>query len=79
MKPNVLLCCTGSVATVKVPEIVSELSSWANVLIVTTKASRHFLLSSSEYNPTAWKQFQSIGGMNLCLHDEHEWYNWGCC
>jgi hypothetical protein len=75
MKPNVLLCCTGSVATLKVPEIAFELSKWANVLIVTTKASRHFLLSSAEYNPSSWEKFQSIGGMKLCLHDEHEWYS----
>ena len=73
MTPNILLCCSGSVATLKVPELVVELAVWANVLVVGTRTSRHFLLSSQKYNPGHWDKFLQLGGLDLCLFDEHEW------
>jgi len=42
---NVLVCCTGSVATIKIPEILEKLKENSNltVKLVITKSSLHFL------------------------------------
>lgn len=73
LKPNILLCCTGSVATLKVPQLVVQMGEWANVLVVATHASRHFLIASKDYNPECWDLFEDMGGLDLCLYDDHEW------
>jgi phosphopantothenoylcysteine synthetase/decarboxylase len=49
-KVNILLCISGSVACVKVPALAIELTSFANVIIVTSStASENFLKCSEEY------------------------------
>jgi phosphopantothenoylcysteine decarboxylase len=77
-KVNVLLCCSGSVATLKVPEIVVKLSESKlfNIRIVGSKSSLHFLDNAKLYNLAMWKQFESIGGMELVFTDKEEWSLW---
>eukprot|EP01026_Neomeris_dumetosa_P017819 TRINITY_DN1692_c0_g1_i1.p2 TRINITY_DN1692_c0_g1~~TRINITY_DN1692_c0_g1_i1.p2 ORF type:complete len:216 (+),score=31.61 TRINITY_DN1692_c0_g1_i1:722-1369(+) len=62
-KPKVLLGVTGSVATIKIYEVVKELSSWAEVRVVTTVAARHFF-SETELEGT------------MIYKDENDWHEW---
>jgi len=73
---NCLLCCSGSVATLKVPELAVELSSKFNVLIVASQKAMFFLERAENYNPNAWKRFLFIGGWNIILRDEDELSTW---
>lgn len=41
-KPRVLLCASGSVAAVKIPLLMAELSQWADVRLVATEFALHF-------------------------------------
>ena len=41
-RPHVLLGVTGSVAAIKVPELVAKLLRFADVRIVATPSARHF-------------------------------------
>jgi len=60
---NVLVGCTGSVATIKVHEIVAELEKENfEVQLVVTKSARHFL-NEAEFKIKIWK-------------DEDEWSMW---
>ena len=55
-EPRVLLLCSGSVATVKVPELFVRLREElrAEVRVVpSSQAALHFLHCSEEYNPSA--------------------------
>jgi phosphopantothenoylcysteine synthetase/decarboxylase len=40
--PNILLCVSGSIATIKIPELAVELSKYSKVSIVTTSTSNFF-------------------------------------
>jgi hypothetical protein len=60
-KPHCLLACTGSVATVQIPELAVRLSQYFEVLIVCTKRAIFFLMRSEEYNPSIWQQFWGNG------------------
>lgn len=75
---NILICCSGSVASLKVPEIAVELSKNRSIdfRIICSKKSLHFLNKSSIYSNIIWKKFIDIGGMNLIFHDEDEWNIW---
>jgi len=74
IKPNVLLLCSGSVAAVKVPELVSSLCAFANVRIVlSSQAARHFLSCAKDYNPLAWAAFEAAGGDRLIVSEGQEW------
>lgn len=75
-KPRCLLACSGSVATVKVPELAVRLSEYFEVLIVCTNNAMFFLQRAEAYNPTMWYQFLNIGGMDLVLEDKDEWEMW---
>lgn len=75
-RPRCLLACSGSVATVKVPELAVRLSSTFDVLIVATQNAMFFLKRAETYNPTVWQQFQAIGGFDLVLEDSDEWNMW---
>lgn len=50
MKKNLIIACTGSVATVKIPELVVKLSHSFNIKLIVTNASKHFLGVSVAYN-----------------------------
>lgn len=79
---NVLVCFTGSVATVKVPEIVSSLINdhkYNVILIGSSDKAFHFLNRSKEYNSEAWNDFESVAGTNgsnLLVTEEDEWTMW---
>ena len=65
---NILLCCTGSVATIKLPSLLDQLRQLDNcqVKVVITQNSRHFLPDLS-----------SLGTVGLTvLTDEDEWSSW---
>ncbi|KAJ1432808.1 flavoprotein [Ochromonadaceae sp. CCMP2298] len=75
-KPKCLIGCTGSVATLKIPELVAELSPHFEIMIICTTNSSFFLEKSELYNEQAWKKFEAAGGWNLVLKDEDEWQMW---
>ncbi|OQS02927.1 phosphopantothenoylcysteine decarboxylase [Thraustotheca clavata] len=73
-RPRVLVGASGSVATVKVPEIVLELSKYADVQIVLTKSANFFLEKAEKYNPEVYAAFQTLG-VKIYL-DDNEWDTW---
>lgn len=77
-RPRVLLAATGSVATVKIPELALRLSlvAGAEVKVALTKAARHFWECAKVYNPAAWASFQELGGRVEVLEDKNEWDAW---
>ncbi|KAG2526750.1 hypothetical protein JM16_003707 [Phytophthora kernoviae] len=82
-RPRVLLCASGSVATVKVPEIAVRLSETTEVCVVLTKSADFFLQRAKDYNATAWKTFDAAiklsenePGYILVVRDEDEWQAW---
>lgn len=76
VKPKCLIGCSGSVAALKVPELVAELSLHFEVMIICTQSASFFLEKSQAYNFDAWKRFEIVGGWNLVLKDEDEWQMW---
>lgn len=68
--------CSGSVATIKVPELVVKLATQYDILVVATEHARFFLEKAQGYNPKVWDQFIALGGMNLVLEDKDEWTMW---
>lgn len=74
--PKCLIACSGSVATLKIPELVAELSPHFEVMIICTTSASFFLEKSQLYNEGAWKRFELAGGWNLVLKDEDEWQMW---
>jgi phosphopantothenoylcysteine decarboxylase len=75
MRPNILLCCSGSVATIKIPEIVVSLHHWANVFVVCSSTAKHFLERAEGYDPLIYQQFLAINeSQEIILTDSHEWF-----
>ena len=65
-KPKVLLGISGSVAAVKLCELYQEISKFADVKVVVTKAAMHFV-----------NTLENIEGMRRCIHqDDQEWQSW---
>ena len=65
---NILLCCTGSVATIKLPTLLDQLRQLEDckVKVVLTQNSRHFL-----------EDLSSLGSLgDTVLTDEDEWRSW---
>lgn len=75
-RPKCLIACSGSVATLKIPELVADLSLHFEVMIICTNSAAFFLERSSLYNEEAWRRFELAGGWNLVLKDEDEWQMW---
>ncbi|KAL6075936.1 Flavin prenyltransferase-like [Balamuthia mandrillaris] len=65
-RPNVLFGVSGSVAAIKTVEIATALISFANVVVIATKAALHFIDQ---------KALRAIPGVHLFL-DEQEWQSW---
>lgn len=65
---NILICCTGSVATIKIPELVDRFRSHPNTVVrlVVSQHSRHFLPDLSELG---------VLGESV-LTDQEEWDSW---
>ena len=70
-RPRLLLCATGSVATVKVPELANRFClAGYDVIVVVTAAAKHMLENvAPSYNPVQWEQFQSLVSANHLKSD----------
>lgn len=76
-KPRILLCFSGSVATVKIPELYLELSKVATVkLLASSHAATFFLDASKNYKPDIWEQFLAVGGDKRIIPECLEWSSW---
>jgi len=75
-KPNVLLALTGSVATVKGPQIALLLSEFSNVRILLTQMSRHFWDTCSDYDMESWEQLKNMDTPIDIFEDKDEWGQW---
>ncbi|KAE8910576.1 hypothetical protein PF005_g576 [Phytophthora fragariae] len=82
-RPRVLLCASGSVATVKVPEIAVHLSRTAEVRVVLTKSADFFLQRAKDYDAKTWAEFNAATqltgdglGRVAVVRDEDEWEAW---
>ena len=64
-RPRVLLALTGSVASLKAPELASALAAWADVRTIATESALHFF-APSDLPPAA----QPV------LRDADEWSAW---
>lgn len=63
---NVLVCCTGSVAAIKISQLLEQLRKNYNVKLVATEHSRHFL-----------PQLETLGSLGDQIYtDKHEWDSW---
>jgi len=77
-RPRVLLAATGSVATVKVPELSVRLTKdiSAQVKVVLTASARHFWDRAKTYNPVAWAEFEALQHDITVVEDKDEWEAW---
>ena len=73
---NILLCCSGSVASIKIPELVVQLAQLGNVRVIATTRATHFLKEHQQREPSVWDEFISVGGFSLFVTDEDEWALW---
>ena len=64
---NILLGATGSVATIKVPELVEHVSRLedCHLRLMMTEHSKHFLSADSV-----------LGSVESVISDEDEWSSW---
>jgi phosphopantothenoylcysteine decarboxylase len=75
---HVLLCYSGSVATLKIPELVTKIIELGHIkirLIGSGKSANHFLKRSKKYNPHYYEEFLKLGGYDLIIDEKDEW-NW---
>ncbi|CAN0024409.1 unnamed protein product, partial [Ectocarpus fasciculatus] len=75
-RPRILLCVSGSVAVVKVPQIAAMLAEFAEVKILVTEASKHFMDRSEAYNSDAHAAFSALDPPIPVLGDADEWGAW---
>jgi phosphopantothenoylcysteine decarboxylase len=75
-KYKCLIGCSGSVATLKLPELAVLLSHDYEILIVMTNHAKDFLNKAKEYNESIWNEFLEIDGLNLLFDDNDEWALW---
>ena len=72
--PNILIAVTGSVASVKIPELVlhfRRLSPCCRIRIISTVAGKRMLSKCKGYDSEAWGKFCAL---NLeVLDDSDEW------
>ncbi|KAF1849946.1 flavo protein [Cucurbitaria berberidis CBS 394.84] len=73
-KIHVLLCASGSVATIKIPNIVDALAKHENVRIrlIFTAAAANFLQGQSEEQPSI-KDIGALPNVDGVYFDEDEW------
>lgn len=73
-KIHVLLCATGSVATIKIPNMIKALAKHANVRIrlIFTAAARNFLQGQSEEQPSI-EELETLPNVDAVYSDEDEW------
>ena len=73
-RPRVLLGATGSVATVKVPQLAMQLRAFADVRVVCTTRGRFFLEKARTYDEGAFHAFEAA--RIEVLSDDDEWARW---
>lgn len=73
-KYHLLLAATGSVATIKIPNIVEALSKYENlsIRVLLSESAAHFLQAQSEEQPSL-KQIASIKNVDGIYQDADEW------
>ncbi|KAB5585249.1 phosphopantothenoylcysteine decarboxylase [Coniochaeta sp. 2T2.1] len=73
-KTHLLLASSGSVATIKLPLIISAFSSTPNlsIRVILTKSASHFLAGQSAEQPTV-ASLSSLPNVDGVYHDEDEW------
>jgi phosphopantothenoylcysteine decarboxylase len=77
MPTNVLLSCSGSVAVIKVPELVVGLiKAGFKVQVILTKNAEFFWERAKTYNLAAWAEFEALLLDDIVLRDEDEWSVW---
>lgn len=71
---HLLLCATGSVATIKIPNMVRALSQRANlsVRLIFTEAAKNFLQGQSEEQPSL-EEIEALPNVDGVYFDEDEW------
>lgn len=82
-RPRVLVGASGSVATVKVPEIATRLAEVAEVCVVLTKSAEFFLQRAKDYDAAAHAKFCTAmqlpddeQGKITIVRDHDEWEAW---
>ncbi|KAF2461681.1 phosphopantothenoylcysteine decarboxylase [Lineolata rhizophorae] len=75
-RPHLLLCASGSVATIKIPLIVQRLTTaykpMPHIRIILTASSAHFLSGQSVEQPPV-PSLTSLPGVEAVYADEDEW------
>jgi phosphopantothenoylcysteine decarboxylase len=73
-KIHVLLCASGSVATIKIPNMINALAKHANVRIrlIFTAAATNFLQGQSEEQPSI-EDIEALPNVDGVYFDEDEW------
>ncbi|KAL6707225.1 hypothetical protein ACN47E_004772 [Coniothyrium glycines] len=73
-KIHVLLCASGSVATIKIPNMIDALAKHENVTIrlIFTAAASNFLRGQSQEQP-AIQQLEALPNVDGIFFDEDEW------
>jgi len=73
-KHHLLLAATGSVATIKIPQILHALSHHANLSIrlIFSESARQFLQGQSSEQPTI-ASLSELNNVDGVYFDEHEW------
>ncbi|KAM5455587.1 putative phosphopantothenoylcysteine decarboxylase [Microsporum audouinii] len=73
-KVHILLAATGSVATIKIPNIVASLGSQDkfSIRIIVTESAANFLNGQSDEQPSL-QQIRRMKGVEGIYHDEDEW------
>lgn len=71
---HLLLCATGSVATIKIPNIVRALSRHTNlsVRLIFTEAAKNFLQGQSAEQPSI-EEIEALPNVDGVYFDEDEW------
>lgn len=74
-KKKLILCVTGSVATIKTAELIELLESWAEVKLIATQSAVHFLKTIPKFKTDfesdndEWQSWKKKG--DTVLHIEH--------
>ncbi|CAD6503449.1 BgTH12-03113 [Blumeria graminis f. sp. triticale] len=73
-KKHLLLCASGSVATIKIPLILQALSNYENlsICVILTKSAISFLSSNTPGNSSV-EHILGIRNVNRIFHDNSEW------
>ncbi|CAM9426196.1 unnamed protein product, partial [Phaeothamnion confervicola] len=75
-RPRILLCISGSVATVKGPRLAMMLREFAEVRLIKTQTSCHFLSRAKDYDAKAAAAFKAAAPPIEEFGDEEEWTVW---